>query len=314
MMAAVLASLFARAAGGAGQAGRHHPGGGVSDAAAPPPTVETRHLTRILPLEVPVTLVEDASIRIDPGEFVSIVGPSGSGKSSLLYLLGLLDSPTSGEVLIEGEATSELSPERLAALRLARIGFVFPVPFPAAGVLHRRQCRHPDAQARGRLNERQARDRACDLLEGLGLADQIGKNPDQLSGGQRQRVAIARALANEPALVLADEPTGSLDQKSSAVVSDIFAGLSAERNVTVAMVTHDRDMAARCDRQIRIVDGRIEIAVGTRRRLACRNVARRPRAVAGGREPAPIIPAIHPVQGGLSTCWTARRRAFRSWI
>ena len=229
----------------------------MTDAGALPPTVETRHVTRILPLEVPVTLVEDASIRIEPGEFVSIVGPSGSGKSSLLYLLGLLDSPTSGEVLIEGEATSELSPERLAGLRLARIGFVFQFHFLLAEFSIVDNVAIPMRKL-GRLNEQEARDRACDLLEGLGLSDQIGKNPDQLSGGQRQRVAIARALANEPALVLADEPTGSLDQKSSAVVSDIFAGLSAERNVTVAMVTHDRDMAARCDRQIRIVDGRIE--------------------------------------------------------
>ena len=231
---------------------------GAAQAVEPAPAaVETRHLTRILPLEVPVTLVDDASIRIDPGEYVSIVGPSGSGKSSLLYLLGLLDSPTSGEVLIEGEATSTLSPDRLAALRLAKVGFVFQFHFllPEFSVVDNVAV---PMQKLGRFTDGEARDRARQLLTDLGLGDQLKKNPDQLSGGQRQRVAIARALANHPSLILADEPTGSLDQKSSRVVSDIFAGLSEDMGVTVVMVTHDRDMAAQCDRQIRIVDGRIE--------------------------------------------------------
>ncbi len=224
---------------------------------APPPTVETRNLTRILPLEVPVTLVDDATIKVEQGEYVSIVGPSGSGKSSLLYLLGLLDTPTSGEVLIEGEATSAMTADRLAGLRLAKVGFVFQFHFllPEFSVVDNVAV---PMRKLGKLSDREARDRAHQLLTDLGLADQLKKNPDQLSGGQRQRVAIARALANQPSLILADEPTGSLDQKSSQVVSDIFAGLSADRGVTVVMVTHDRDMAAQCDRQIRIVDGRIE--------------------------------------------------------
>ena len=224
--------------------------------ASGPAAVETRHLTRVLPLEVPVTLVEDASIRVEAGEFVSIVGPSGSGKSSLLYLLGLLDTPTAGEVLLEGEPTSNLGPDRLAALRLAKVGFVFQFHFLLAEFSVVENVTVPMRKL-GRLTDAEARDRAHKLLTDLGLGDQLKKNPDQLSGGQRQRVAIARALANRPSLILADEPTGSLDRKSSQVVGDIFAGLSEDMGVTVVMVTHDRDMAAQCDRQIRIVDGRI---------------------------------------------------------
>ena len=203
-----------------------------------------------------MTLVDDASIRVEAGEFVSIVGSSGSGKSSLLYLLGLLDTPTAGEVLLEGEPTSALGPDRLAALRLAKVGFVFQFHFLLAEFSVVENVTVPMRKL-GRLTDAEARDRAHKLLTDLGLGDQLKKNPDQLSGVQRQRVAIARALANRPSLILADEPTGSLDRKSSQVVGDIFAGLSEEMGVAVVMVTHDRDMAAQCDRQIRIVDGRI---------------------------------------------------------
>ncbi len=177
------------------------------------PLIEARNVTRILPGIVPTTLVQGITLGIADNEFVAITGPSGSGKSSLLYLLGLLDLPTTGEVLINGRATVHMDEEERALTRLTQLGFVFQFHFllPEFTILDNVML---PMRALGRLSDAAMRARARDLLASLGLADHVHKRPDQLSGGQRQRVAVARALANEPPVILADEPTGSLDFES----------------------------------------------------------------------------------------------------
>jgi lipoprotein-releasing system ATP-binding protein len=231
--------------------GQNRPG-----AAAGVPLLSARGLGRVLPGPVPVTLVRDVDLEIGKGEFVAITGPSGSGKSSLLYLLGLLDRPTTGEVHLEGRATAELSDSELARLRLEKLGFVFQFHFllPEFDVVHNVML--PLRKA-GALGLRQARDRAEGLLVDLGLESCIAKMPDQLSGGERQRVAVARALANAPLCVLADEPTGNLDTKNGALVFDIFERLAREAGHAVITVTHDPALAARTDRRIHLIDGRV---------------------------------------------------------
>jgi lipoprotein-releasing system ATP-binding protein len=227
-----------------------------------PPLIEARGATRTLPEGV--TLVRDISLAIGPGEFVAITGPSGSGKSSLLYLLGLLDRPTSGEVLLEGQDTARLPAKEMAALRLARLGFVFQFHFLLPEFTALDNVLIPIRRL-GRLGEKAGRERAMALLETLGLADAAGKLPEQLSGGMRQRAAIARALANDPALLLADEPTGNLDTKNAAAVFDIFAQMVARDGRSVIVVTHDPGLAARATRQVHLVDGRILYDEATRR-------------------------------------------------
>ena len=218
------------------------------------PLLDVRDVTRTLPEGV--TLVRDVSLAVGRGEFVAVTGPSGSGKSSLLYLLGLLDRPTEGQVLLEGQDTAQLSPREMAALRLARVGFVFQFHFLLPEFSAIDNVLIPIRRL-GRMDDRAARSHARRLLEALGLAEAEAKLPEQLSGGMRQRVAIARALANDPALILADEPTGNLDTRNAAGVFDIFAKLVAEQGRTVIVVTHDPDLAARASRRIHLVDGRI---------------------------------------------------------
>ncbi|OAN42918.1 ABC transporter ATP-binding protein [Paramagnetospirillum marisnigri] len=218
--------------------------------------IEARSLSRELTGPVPVTLVRDIDLVVEPGEFVAITGPSGSGKSSLLYLLGLLDRPTGGEVLVRGEPTAALTPDQLAAIRLARIGFVFQFHFllPEFSCLANVEI---PIRRLGRLSAAQARDRAAGLLDSLELADHRKKLPEQLSGGQRQRVAIARALANDPPLILADEPTGNLDTRTAHLVFELFGTLAREQGRSIVVVTHDTELAHLADRRVHLVDGRI---------------------------------------------------------
>jgi lipoprotein-releasing system ATP-binding protein len=220
----------------------------------PPALLEAQHITRRLPEGV--TLVADASLRVERGEFIAITGPSGSGKSSLLYLLGLLDRPSEGRVLLEGRDTASLSAAELANLRLARLGFVFQFHFllPEFSTLDNVLI---PIRRRGRLNDAAARAQAMKLLEALGMAEAAAKLPEQLSGGMRQRAAIARALANDPAIILADEPTGNLDTRNAAAVFDIFARLAAEEGRAILVVTHDAELAKRANRRVHLVDGRI---------------------------------------------------------
>ena len=218
--------------------------------------LRAENLVRILPGEVPVTLVDDVSLSIERGEFICIMGPSGSGKSSLLYLLGLLDVPTAGRVWLDDEDTSAYGEDALANRRLEKLGFVFQFHFLLAEFTVLDNVTLPIRRL-GRLDEAGARARGLDLLARLGVAEQGRKHPHQLSGGQRQRVAIARALANDPLVVLADEPTGNLDSAAGNTVRQILRDLAHEMGKTVVTVTHDPAFAAAADRRIGIVDGKI---------------------------------------------------------
>ncbi len=219
--------------------------------------IEAKGVTRILPGIVPTTLVRNVDLAIRANEFVAITGPSGSGKSSLLYLLGLLDLPTEGEVTIHGKGTAHMADDERALIRLAALGFVFQFHFLLPEFTALENVMLP-MRALGRLSREAMRTRAAELLDALGLAEHRHKLPDQLSGGQRQRVAVARALANDPPVILADEPTGSLDSKSSEQVFQILRDLVDKRGKTVVAVTHDLGLAERMDRRVQLVDGAIE--------------------------------------------------------
>ncbi|MBR0551293.1 ABC transporter ATP-binding protein [Stakelama marina] len=223
--------------------------------------VEARGLTRTLPLDPPVTLVDDASFAIAPGSFTAIVGPSGCGKSSLLYLLGMLDRPDDGTLLIEGRDTTPLSGDARARLRLERFGFIFQFHFLLPELTALENVSLPMRRL-GRLDRHAARDRAHMLLSELGIGEKTAKLPGHLSGGERQRVAIARALANDPVLILADEPTGSLDSVNSQRVVDTLHQVAGEQGRAVVCVTHDGAIAANADARIEMLDGHI-VAGGT---------------------------------------------------
>jgi lipoprotein-releasing system ATP-binding protein len=201
------------------------------------------------------TLVNGIDISVGKGEFVAITGPSGSGKSSLLYLLGLLDAPSEGEVIICGQPTSKLSESERADVRLTRCGFVFQFHFLLPEFTALDNVLLP-MRAAGRMSEKDMAERSLELLASLGLKDHANKRPNQLSGGQRQRVAIARALSNRPEIIVADEPTGALDTASTEQVFGILRDI-ADSGRTVIVVTHDPALAARADRRVHIVDGKI---------------------------------------------------------
>jgi lipoprotein-releasing system ATP-binding protein len=224
--------------------------------ANPATLIEARNVSRILPGTVPTMLVRDVDLAIESNRFIAITGPSGSGKSSLLYLLGLLDVPTRGEVLIRGKPTHHMSEDERAYVRLSMLGFVFQFHFllPEFTLLDNVMLPMRALAAR---TEQQMRERAGELLTALGLSDHMNKRPDQLSGGQRQRVAVARALANDPAVILADEPTGSLDSKASEQVFQILRDLVDRDGKTVVAVTHDLGLAERMDCRIQLADGAV---------------------------------------------------------
>jgi len=201
------------------------------------------------------TLVNGIDLAVNKGEFVAITGPSGSGKSSLLYLLGLLDAPTDGEVIICGQPTSKLSEDDRAHVRLTKCGFVFQFHFLLPEFTSLDNVLLP-MRAEGKMSEQDMLARGLELLTSLGLKDHAYKRPNALSGGQRQRVAIARALSNRPEIIVADEPTGALDTTSTEQVFSILREI-ADQGRTVVVVTHDPALAARADRRLHIVDGKI---------------------------------------------------------
>jgi len=221
------------------------------------PLIEARHVTKVLGGIVPATLVNDISLIVMPREFIAITGPSGSGKSSLLYLLALLDLPTSGDILVGGRSTTMMDEGERCKTRLTQFGFVFQFHFLLPEFSITENVALP-MRALGKLSPSTITARARELLASLGLGDHLHKTPDQLSGGQRQRVAVARALANDPPVILADEPTGSLDTHSTRQVFGILRDLVETGGKTVVAVTHDLCLAAQMHRRLHIVDGRLD--------------------------------------------------------
>jgi putative ABC transport system ATP-binding protein len=221
------------------------------------PAVEAIDVTRSYDLGgVTVDALRGVSLRIEEGEYVAIIGPSGSGKSTLMHLLGCLDRPTTGTLRIRGREVAELDDAALADLRNHAIGFVFQSFQLLPRISATANVALPLVYRGTPRTERVDRARAA--LERVGLGHRLDHRPNQLSGGEQQRVAIARALVTEPALVLADEPTGNLDSRNGAEVMRILEELNAEHGVAVALVTHDAEIAARARRRIRLRDGLIE--------------------------------------------------------
>ncbi|MDP3532016.1 MAG: ABC transporter ATP-binding protein [Alphaproteobacteria bacterium] len=214
------------------------------------------NITRVIEGEVEAIILRGISFKVNTHEFISIIGPSGSGKSSLLYMLGLLDMPSSGDFYFRGESMVGLTRLELAQIRLETLGFIFQFHFLLPELRGIENIRLP-MERLGKLNVTQMKDRVDKVLESLGLTKDAYKYPHQLSGGQRQRVAIARALINEPMVILADEPTGSLDTENGDKVFKIFQDLVKNEGKTIIMVTHNPELAIQTDRQINIVDGHI---------------------------------------------------------
>ena len=221
-----------------------------------PGLIEARQLAKTYRLgQVDVAALRGVDVDVGAGEFIAITGPSGSGKSTLMHILGCLDTPTSGRYRLDGEDVSGLSGKRLAQVRNRNVGFVFQT-FNLMPRLTVEENVALPLKYRGGVPRGERRTRALRLLERLGLSQRIGHRPDELSGGERQRVAIARALVGEPAILMADEPTGNLDSASGAEVLQTFAELHGAGH-TIVLVTHDPNVAARAERVIQMSDGRV---------------------------------------------------------
>ncbi|MBD3853011.1 MAG: ABC transporter ATP-binding protein [Acidobacteria bacterium] len=204
--------------------------------------------------EVEVRALDGIDLEVEAGEYVAIMGPSGSGKSTLMNLIGCLDTPTSGEYVLNNQRVSDLDDTELAEIRNHEIGFVFQTFNLLSRATALSNVELPLIYARISVRERHRR--AREALEKVGLGDRAKHQPNELSGGQRQRVAVARALVNEPSILLADEPTGNLDSRTSAEMMELFNGLNAAGN-TMVVVTHEEDIAAHARRVVRLLDGKI---------------------------------------------------------
>ncbi len=217
--------------------------------------LSVQHVSKVYSLgEEEVRALDDVSLEIKKSEFVSIVGPSGSGKSTLMHIIGLLDSPTSGRVVLEDRDVTTLSEQKLARLRNEYIGFVFQQFNLLSKTSAIENVELPMIYGGVSTNEREKR--AVEMLELVGLGERLQSHPNQLSGGQQQRVAIARALVMNPAIVLADEPTGNLDSKTGEDIMALFHKLN-DSGHTIILVTHNHAVAAQAHRQIHIQDGKV---------------------------------------------------------
>ncbi|MBP1709042.1 MAG: transporter ATP-binding protein [Deltaproteobacteria bacterium] len=216
--------------------------------------IQVRELTKIYRLgDIDVRALNNVSVTVEQGESVAIMGPSGSGKSTFMHILGCLDTPTSGQYFLEDEDIGNLGRDELARIRNQKIGFVFQGfnLLPRTSALENVEL----PMLYNGISSRERRERAMMALKDVGLEDRWDHQPNQLSGGQQQRVALARALVNKAPLILADEPTGNLDTKTSAEIMEIFVKLNSESNITVILVTHEPDIAAYSRRTIKFLDG-----------------------------------------------------------
>jgi putative ABC transport system ATP-binding protein len=205
--------------------------------------------------EVEVNALRGASVKIERGEMVSIMGPSGSGKSTMMNILGCLDRPTSGEYTLDGEVVATMTDDQLASIRNRKVGFVF----QSFNLLSRQTALfNVELPLRYAGNIENRRARAAEALKAVGLEDRMTHRPTELSGGQQQRVAIARAIVNEPAMIMADEPTGNLDSKVGREIMQLLLNLNKELGTTLIIVTHDSAIAAQTQRVIKLRDGEVE--------------------------------------------------------
>jgi putative ABC transport system ATP-binding protein len=220
-----------------------------------PPVISVRNLVKTYVVgEVEVRALRGVNLEVQTGEFLAVTGPSGSGKSTFMHIIGCLDRPTSGQYFLDGKDVSRMSKDALADVRNTKIGFVF----QGFNLLSRTTALDNvelPLLYRGGLKTAERHRRALTALEAVGLKDRADHHPNQLSGGQQQRVAIARALINEPSILLADEPTGNLDTKTSIEVMGIFQQLNRERNITVILITHEHDIAEYGTRTASFRDG-----------------------------------------------------------
>jgi putative ABC transport system ATP-binding protein len=222
------------------------------------PVISIRNLTKTYQMgETSVQALRSVSLEVDASEFVTVIGPSGSGKSTLMHILGCLDQPTSGEYYLEGKDVAHLSDDEISEVRNNKIGFVFQGFNLLARTSALENVELPLLYAKKPLSSAERKRRAMDALDAVGLASRYEHHTNQLSGGQQQRVAIARALLNHPTLLLADEPTGNLDSRTSIEVMDIFQSLKEERGITIVLITHELDVAAYGSRIVAFRDGLI---------------------------------------------------------
>lgn len=217
------------------------------------PVIDVRELKKIYHIgEIEVPALRGVNFQVQRGEVVAVMGPSGSGKSTLMNMIGCLDSPSAGTYILDGLTVSDLHDDQLAEVRNKKIGFVFQKYnlLPRVSALENVELPMHYSDENSRMRER-----ASDALKAVGLEDRMHHKPNELSGGQQQRVAIARAIVNDPAIILADEPTGNLDTKAGKEIMDLLLGLNRERGTTLVIVTHDPDVSSLAQRVIRLRDG-----------------------------------------------------------
>jgi putative ABC transport system ATP-binding protein len=266
------------------------------------PVISVRDLVKTYVVgEVTVRALRGANMDIEAGEFIAVTGPSGSGKSTLMHILGCLDRPTSGQYFLDGKDVSRMSKDELAAVRNRKIGFVFQGFNLLSRTTALDNVELPLLYNGGsKMKTAERHRRAMESLTAVGLGDRYHHYPNQLSGGQQQRVAIARALINQPSIILADEPTGNLDTRTSIEVMGIFQRLNIERGITIVLITHEMDIAEYGTRLVRFRDGKIQIdqKIAQRRDAAAELTKLPPPEPEPEHIPADPVPAEH--LGGVS--------------